>query len=130
MFSGTGMLLAGALSVAFGLIELLRAWKLVRVGRTARATVIPTRQKETDEEELMPTLRFTAADGQVFEFREKASSARDVQRIGAEVVVIYDPDNPLHARRQAFAQIWGPSLFWLVMGGILLVTGLVTRLFA
>ncbi len=130
MFSATGMLLAGALSVAFGLIELLRAWRLVRVGRTARATVIPTRQKEEDTEEAMPTLRFTTEDGQVFEVREKTSSARDVQRIGAEVVVVYDPDNPLNARRQAFAQLWGPTLFWVVMGALLLVASLVTRLFA
>jgi hypothetical protein len=130
MFSGTGMLLAGALSVAFGLIELLRAARLVRVGHTARATVVETKVKEDDGEQLMPTLRFESEDGQIVEFREKTTSARDMQRIGSEVVVLYDPDNPLDARRQAFAQIWGPALFWLVMGAILVVAGLVARVFA
>jgi hypothetical protein len=123
------MLVAGAMTASVGLIELLRALRLVRAGRTARATVIAVKaQGESDTP--VPTLRFRTEDGQDFEFQEKMAGSGDAQRIGAEVVVLYDPKNPLVARRRAFAQIWGPGLFWLGMGAILLVAALVARLFA
>ncbi|UQA57930.1 DUF3592 domain-containing protein [Polyangium aurulentum] len=117
------------MTASVGLIELLRALLLVRAGRTARATVISVKpQGESDTP--VPTLRFRTEDGQNFEFQEKMAGASDAQRIGAEVVVIYDPKNPLVARRRAFAQIWGPGLFWLGMGALLLVAALVAHLVA
>jgi hypothetical protein len=131
VFSVVGLLIACALSASAALFELVRTRRLVRVGRTARASVIAVNVPAGEEEEetaAITKMRFRTEEGLEVEVRERGASADDARRIGAEVLMIYDPEHPQQARRKAFAALWGPALFWLAMGALLGASALLTWL--
>jgi len=130
MFLATGLLVATGICVASGLFEFARAYRLIRVGKRTRARLLPgkTRSEDPDEEQPPLALHFRTDDGQVIEQRESTRSRGDDKAIGTEVAVLYDPNNPTLARRDAFAQLFGPGLVWIAFGLMLAITALVQAL--
>ncbi len=126
MFSPVGLALAAGVSALAGLVEILRAWRLVRVGKTATARLVAGKASASDEDDdPPPRLRFRTEDGLDVEVVETTRKAGDEARLGAEVVVLYDPRDPDRARRKASAQIWGPGLVWLAFAGLLCLAAVV-----
>jgi hypothetical protein len=127
MFSATGLLLATGMCVAAGLFELARSYRLVRVGKRTRARLLPGKPRAGDPDDGDPPLmlQFRTDDGALVEKREATRSKADDASIGTEVGVIYDPNDPNKARRDAFNQLWIPGLVWIAFGLILAVVALV-----
>jgi hypothetical protein len=128
MFSAAGLFLAAAMCALAGLVEIVRAWRLVRVGKTATARVIASTGTQEEDDDPPPKLRFRTEDGLDVDAVERTRQRGDEARIGAEVVVLYDPRDPERARRKAPAQIWGPGLVWLAFALILCVVAAVQAL--
>jgi len=127
MFSARGLLIATGVCVLSGLFELARSYRLVRAGKRARARLMPSKAREGDEDDATPplTLHFETEDGLPIELRESTRNRSDDAAIGTVVTVLYDPQNPRSARRDAFAQLWSPGLVWLAFGLILATLAIV-----
>ncbi|TKD01823.1 DUF3592 domain-containing protein [Polyangium fumosum] len=128
MFSPVGISLAAGISALAALVEIVRAARLVRVGKIATARVVANTSPEPDDDDPSLKLRFRTEDGLDIEVVERTQKAGDEARIGAEVPVLYDPRDPQRARRNASAQIWGPGLVWLAFAALLGVAALVQAL--
>lgn len=128
MFSPVGITLAAGISALAGLVEITRAWRLVRVGKIATARVVANTAAEHEDDEPPPRLRFRTEDGLDVEVVERTRTTGDEARIGAEVLVLYDPRDPERARRKASAQIWGPGLVWIAFAVLLGVAAVVQAL--
>lgn len=131
VFSAFGLFLAGALCALAALVELSRTRHLVRVGKDARARLIPgkTGPEDDGDQEPPPMLQFRTEDGLEIKIAEATPSKGEGSRPGTEVVVVYDPNNPYLARRKAFTQLWAPGLLWLTFAFILAALGLVSQIF-
>jgi hypothetical protein len=68
-----------------------------------------------------PVVRFTARTGQVVEFTPPSGSDPPQWPVGRVVGVLYDPDNPRHARIDTVPTRWGWSV---VINGMLVGLGL------
>ncbi|MRG93581.1 DUF3592 domain-containing protein [Polyangium spumosum] len=128
MFSPVGISLAAGISALAGLVEITRAWRLVRVGKLATARVVANTTAEQEDDDPPPRLRFRTEDGLDVEVVERTRKAGDETRIGAEVLVLYDPRDPERARRKASAQLWGPGLVWIAFAALLGVAAVVQAL--
>jgi hypothetical protein len=132
LFSAVGLLVAGLLCALAGLVELGRAKRLLRVGKEARARLVPGKAKpdEDEDEEPAPLLRFRTEEGLEIEFEEPMRAKGDAARLGTEVDVVYDPNDPRSARRKAFTHLFAPGLFWLAFALLLVVAGIVSQVFS
>lgn len=128
MFSPVGISLAAGISALAGLVEITRAWRLVRVGKIATARVVANTAAEQEDDDPPPRLRFRTEDGLDVEVVERTRTVGDEARIGAEVLVLYDPRDPERARRKAAAQLWGPGLVWIAFAALLGVAAVVQAL--
>lgn len=75
-------------------------------------------------------LRFRTEDGLEIELAESMREKGDAARLGTEVDVVYDPNDPHSARRKAFTQLFAPGLFWLAFALILVVAGIISQVFS
>lgn len=70
-----------------------------------------------------PTVRFTAAAGQVVEFSSSSSSRPPAYAVGEKVKVYYRPQEPRDAKISGFFSLWGGSLILGLMGGVFSAIG-------
>lgn len=73
-----------------------------------------------------PVFRFTAANGQSYTVRSRASSNPPEFTVGQTVQVLYSPGDPAHARLNSTAQLWlvpiictSIGLVFTFLGGLL-----------
>jgi uncharacterized protein DUF3592 len=120
------LLLVGTIFGVVGLVLLGVCTLLVLNAREFRSTAVATTgtvvgyetHYDTDEgrrsETYSPVVRFTAPDGRQVEVRTNVSSSRR-PRVGEQVKVLYQPDDPQDARIDtATTRLVGP----LVTGGL------------
>lgn len=110
-------LLIGSVFMAIGVGFGWFSWSLLAVAQRAEGTVIrlvPVQFQADDREKVAPVVEFHIGDER-HEFQSWLSTSPPQFDVGEKVVVLYDRQNPEHARIESFVTLW---LFPVVFGGI------------
>lgn len=71
---------------------------------------------------LAPVIRFTAANGETYEFRHRQGSNPPIWAVGDRVTVLHDAEDPERAAPDTFASAWLMPImlltFALIFGGV------------
>ncbi len=74
---------------------------------------------------LRPQVEFTSKDGSTHEFTSHTGSSMLPFEVGDEVTVLYNPENPNHARLDWFPALWLLPILLGGIGGLFLILSLV-----
>jgi hypothetical protein len=93
-----------------------RAW--VQASTDAQGQVIalsPVVDQEGGQTNYAPIFRFTARDGQMYTITSNTSSNPPAFQVGERVSVLYQSDQPQHARINRFLQLWLLPLVFAIL---------------
>ncbi len=69
----------------------------------------------------LPTVSFQTKDGRSISYRSQWGADQGVPNLGADVEVLYDPENPERARLSTPVLLWGPGIFFQIFGLVVLL---------
>lgn len=112
-----------------GIISYIRTKRFLNSAVETRGTVVEgvyKGQADGGGSMYSPKIQFTDTMGRIHEFTENWSSNRPVFKVGDEVIVLYNPENPLNARRggkkwKFFFIAWLIGGLGMLFSGILLI---------
>lgn len=121
--------LASFIMLAIGIISYIRTKKFLASAIETRGIVIDTIYKGSGDSGgsmYSPKIKFSDSMGREHEFTENWSSNRPDFKIGDEVIVLFNPDNPKKARRggkkwKFYFIAWLLGGMGLLFSGILLI---------
>jgi hypothetical protein len=71
-----------------------------------------------------PVVEFKTQTGEVFRFEGKTSGPENEYKIGEQVEILYDPQDPQGAMINSWKELWFPSIAMMIIGGGMLVLGI------
>ena len=71
-----------------------------------------------------PVIEFKTQTGEVFRFEGKTSGPENEYKIGEQVEILYDPQDPQGAMINSWKELWFPSIAMMIIGGGMLVLGI------
>jgi len=71
-----------------------------------------------------PVVEFKTQTGEVFRFEGKTSGTEYEYKIGEQVEILYDPQDPQGAMINSWKELWFPSIAMMIIGGGMLVLGI------
>ena len=82
-----------------------------------------------DGHSYQPKITFTTQTGETVSLTSVRMSNPPQFRVGQEVPVIYDPNNPFRAYIRSFSYLWFVSLLFGGIGSLLFILGMILILF-
>lgn len=126
-------LIVGTIFTAVGVNRIRQQRRFVATAKTATGTVIEINeefQRVNRERRLLkyPVVRFSTLDGQEIEFQSSTGTNPSRYRVGDQVTVLYQPDDPQQAEIQSFLSLWCLTIIMLFLGVVSLVAGIVAAI--
>jgi hypothetical protein len=116
----------GAAFVAFGLFSLIRTRQFLQRAVTVEGTVVDLGAHSGSKGVVYsPTVEYRTPDGGVHRIEDEGSSSHPGVELGDTVPVRYDPGRPEKGRMGTPLRLWGLGGFFVLLGLIFLVVGLV-----
>jgi Protein of unknown function (DUF3592) len=85
--------------------------------------VVTQRSGEADQYHYEPVVRFLTPQEEVVEFQADESIDRKKVRVGDQIRILYDPENPSEARLDSALSRWGWSAIFLAFGIVFTTIG-------
>jgi len=124
-FAGWAWFVAGlttvALAILFAALTASFVHKAVETGGTV-VSLTPVQDEENYTTSYAPISTFTA-DDRTYTITSSTATSPSGFTKGEAVRVLYDPQNPTHARLKSTAQLWMPSMICAPLGAFLTVIG-------
>jgi Protein of unknown function (DUF3592) len=122
-----GLLLGfGGLFLLVGLLLLSREVVFGRSAVSAQGTIVELRKTDNaDGTDWAPVIEFSTAQGQKIQFTGTSTNPPPLR--GEQVPVLYDPQNPDHARMNTIVQRWLFPLIFVLVGLAMSTASLVLR---
>lgn len=128
-------IIGGPIAVIIGIVVALFGWNIraqtvafVQNASRANGTVVavvPVTKIENNQEKTLfyPVIEFVTEDGETIRYQDSTGSNPPRHKVGDQVQVLYDPQNPKHAQEESFLSLWLPSTALLSMGGLFVLFG-------
>ena len=117
------VLVGAAMLIACGR-AFIRRRAFLRNSATASGTIVALiENRERDEIGYFPKVEFQTPSGREITFESEMGSGTEAKRIGDSVPVRYRLDQPHVAEIDGFMPLWGPTLLFGALGGVLLLVG-------
>lgn len=133
MFTIIGILavLFGLLFVGITIVFLLRKiWKITKSTKTMGVVMNVevsqgARQFDSSSRNTLfsPTVRFQTTEGRIIDYKSSVSSSLDNYRVGENVPVYYDPQQPEKAIVGTTFRLWSPFIIFGFVGGMFIIVG-------
>jgi len=72
-----------------------------------------------------PVIEFKTQTGEVFRFEGKTSGPENEYKIGEQVEILYEPQDPQGAMINSLKELWFPSIALMIIGGGIMLSGIV-----
>jgi len=72
-----------------------------------------------------PVIEFKTQTGEVFRFEGKTSGPENEYKIGEQVEILYEPQDPQGAMINSWKELWFPSIALMIIGGGIMLSGIV-----
>ncbi len=110
--------------LAIGVLYGLSSWKFARQGEEVPATVIELAESHSSDSgtTYSPVFQYRV-DGRTYTYESINSSDPPSHRVGEQVTLLVDPDDPERARENSFWELW---LLPVIMCPIALMTALIS----
>jgi len=111
--------IGSSLLLAIAAVSTAQRASLVIAGSRADGTVVAKRQSPQTKDGVhlyAPAVQFTAGDGRTYVVTSDLSGPESKYQFGQHLRILYQPDDPLGARIDAFAPLWTLPLVTGVVG--------------
>ena len=103
----------GVVVLIVGAVMFVLTVRFVAEAEHATGTVVDLSRRSNSEGTVLfyPVVRFVTANGETIEFVSSSGSAPALESPGDRVEVLYDPDDPSHAKLSGLFHLWfGPAI--------------------
>jgi hypothetical protein len=126
---GLVVIAIGLLPAGLGAVAFLRRLRFLRIAQTTSGVVNEVIfMHVADGHSYKPRITFTTQTGETVALNSVPMSNPPQFRVGQQVPVIYDPNDPYRARIRSFWSLWFVSLLFGGIGSLLFILGLLLML--
>ncbi len=117
----------GLVAVVIGILWIRSTKERLKTMINHTGTVVEKSRVERPGETatFYPVVEFKTQTGDVFRFEGKTSGAEHEYKIGEQIEILYDPQDPKGAMINSWKELWLPPIVLMLIGGGVMLAGIV-----